>query len=286
MDQQISEVLRIGTPSISTLNTGTGSRENGLLVFRTIILSVLEYYGTEWSEIQYLETADMMHREYHWLQIAEIKHFVLNAKAGTYNVKKSISRKTATGYLTEEYDGKIYGKLAPVTLMKWLSEYANESLSARAGIEDTLKNPGLLIEGLNKGEETSGAILLSEAIEGVQEAYKKERKALEESISARMNQRQFDYREQKHLQKKRNEQLVQDYATRHHINLDQVADHIKKYKQNDGKPVSVVTDDDIKQFAEGIYDGSAMGSPDEVEFYANNSVLIELALQDIKEFRS
>jgi len=133
-EQLPAEVLSLGSQSISALNAGTGSRINGLEVFEVAIMHILEFYRAKWSSSEIEETADLMHQDYHYLHLAEIKHFVARAKKGIYNVKRSVSRKNKlTGELTtESYDGKIYGALTPGLLLMWISEYAEESNAARA----------------------------------------------------------------------------------------------------------------------------------------------------------
>lgn len=88
-----------------------------------VVLSLLEYYGIEWSPLQIRETAEMMFTEFYWLQIAELKHFILKAKMGEA--------------------GKMFAGRAflPVNLMEWLKNYAQESLWIREGryISDSLE---------------------------------------------------------------------------------------------------------------------------------------------------
>lgn len=105
------------------------------------------FYGAEWEPEDVIETAEMMHHEYYWLHLAELKHFSIKAKAGEYNVKRSRSIRNEDGDYqgAEEYDGKIYGKLAPIHLMKWIAEYASESLYHRSQINWD-KKPAAQIE--------------------------------------------------------------------------------------------------------------------------------------------
>lgn len=107
------EILSKPTPELSTVNRGTGSKENGILIFETIILMILEFYGLEWSALQIRECAEMGFAEYYWLQVGELKHFVLKAKQGDFRDEKDFSR------------------LTPVMLMMWFKAYANESLRIR-----------------------------------------------------------------------------------------------------------------------------------------------------------
>lgn len=107
------EILAKPTPELSTVNRGTGSKENGITMFEIVILMVLEFYGVEWSKLQIRESAEMAFGEYYWMQLAELKHFVLKAKQGDFRGEKDFSR------------------LTPVLFLMWLRTYGNESLRIR-----------------------------------------------------------------------------------------------------------------------------------------------------------
>lgn len=131
---------------------------------------MLEYYGAEWSGYQIDETAELMHSEYHWLQFAELKHFIQKCKKGEYNVKQSVAKQDLDGgwMATEEWDGKIYGKFAPANLMKWIDAYAGESLATRGGMRIEQKSqpePEQLTEAEAKERDKWG----SEAMRAVED---------------------------------------------------------------------------------------------------------------------
>lgn len=84
------------------------------MIMESIICMMLDYYGVEWQKIQIRETAELWAKEYYWMHIAEIKHFLTKCKVGDY--------------------GKIFGKLSPSTIMDWLQSYASESLNTRASM--------------------------------------------------------------------------------------------------------------------------------------------------------
>lgn len=105
------EILQKSTPELSTLNRGTGSTENSIMMLEAVVLMLLEFYGVEWSELQVRETAELWSSEYYWLHIAEIKHFLTKCKTGKY--------------------GKVFGKFSASTLMEWLGQYAAESMASR-----------------------------------------------------------------------------------------------------------------------------------------------------------
>lgn len=113
MDQM--EVLKQDQTAISTINAGTGTTEAGVTVFELTILSILEFYGVEWSEFQTREAAEMMHSEYYWFSLAELKHFALRVKKADF------------GKITQDYS-----RFAPKHLMQCATVYAEEALHARA----------------------------------------------------------------------------------------------------------------------------------------------------------
>lgn len=111
----ITEVIKAGgNTSISSLNAGTGSIEIGKSLFEAALISFLDFYGIDWTDEQFDDCIDIMHSEYHWFSMPELKHFMTRAKSGSY--------------------GKVFGKFAPSVLMDWLREYADESLQQRAGL--------------------------------------------------------------------------------------------------------------------------------------------------------
>jgi hypothetical protein len=107
-----AEIISLNTPQLSTINYGTGSTENGITLIEAIIVSLLDFYGLEWSAFQIRDTAELWHQEYYWLHIAELKHFITRCKSGKF--------------------GKLYGKFSPSVLMSWLDEYATESIEVRS----------------------------------------------------------------------------------------------------------------------------------------------------------
>lgn len=111
----ITEVIKSGGNNpISALNAGTGNTELGKAVFEAALISLNDFYDIRWTDEQYDDCVEIMHSEYHWMSMAELKHFMTRAKSGSY--------------------GKIFGKFSPATLMDWLREYAEESLQQRAGL--------------------------------------------------------------------------------------------------------------------------------------------------------
>jgi hypothetical protein len=131
VDSPPSEVLRLGTPQVSALNAGTGSKENGITVFEVLVQAIVKFYGTGWGA-QQREVAEIMHGKYYWLHLAEIRQFSMKAKAGDFNRKDWF--KGDNGEM-EEWDGKIYGQLTAPVLLKWMERFALESTAARAGID-------------------------------------------------------------------------------------------------------------------------------------------------------
>lgn len=135
-DSPPSEVLRLGTPEVSTFNRGCTTPENGIQVFEVLVQAIVKFYGTGWGA-QQREVAELMFSKYYWLHMAEIRQFSLKAKAGDFNKKDSITIRDNEGKFlgTEEWDGKLYGPLTPAVLMKWMERFATDSTAARAGID-------------------------------------------------------------------------------------------------------------------------------------------------------
>lgn len=80
----IFEAVGAKFPAISSLNTGTGSRENGLTFFKLLVLDILEFYGKEWNPSQIDSVADTLFTEYYYWSGVEAKHFVSKLKAGHF----------------------------------------------------------------------------------------------------------------------------------------------------------------------------------------------------------
>lgn len=199
------EVIKSGTPSISSFNRGTGSTENGILVIEMCTLQVLEWYGVEWAGSQIRECAEMIHSEYHWLLLAEMKHFVLKAKRGDFNKKTRDSK-------FEENDAKIYGKLTPATFLRWVHNYAQESLFNRAGAF----NEHSPASTQNKPENTiqfDAAAYFAKMKEALAEERRKTQVAAEE--------------ERKKSKEKSFARMIEDYAKENHVNIDEIAKQFK-----------------------------------------------------------
>lgn len=146
------------------------------MVFETVILSVMEFYGAEWRQMQIAELAEMMHHDYYWLHLAELKLFSLKAKKGEFNIKESFAKPVmpmdapgnrAPYQGTEEYDGKIYGELKPAVLLKWIQRYADESLYQRGTLR--LEQQPAQQKMIEESDETKGFIGPDRAVELLKE---------------------------------------------------------------------------------------------------------------------
>jgi hypothetical protein len=92
--------------------TGTFTCQNGVMLFEIAVVSILEFYGVEWSDRQIEEAAQELYQNYNWLQMAELKLFVAYVKNGVYGRKD-------------------FRKLAPFLLLQWVDEFATNSLGIR-----------------------------------------------------------------------------------------------------------------------------------------------------------
>lgn len=111
-DTPLSLILAEKAPAISTLNKGKPSVKNGIAVFAMFIASVCEYMGVEWSQYQRDECAQSAFDEYYYLSLPELRLFYQRLKSSWYT-RKDLSR------------------FAPIHLMAWLEQFADEVLEAR-----------------------------------------------------------------------------------------------------------------------------------------------------------
>lgn len=116
----IAQVQSLPSVSLATLNQGTGSKQNSRIALGVMLVSILEFFGAEWNDSQCEDVTDILNSEYCWITFAEIKLFSLQAKMGKFNVK---GWKKNDGDL-DEWDGKIYGKFAPMNFIKWIERFA------------------------------------------------------------------------------------------------------------------------------------------------------------------
>lgn len=88
-------------------------KKSGYFLFQTVILMILEWFEIQWSNEHLTECAEILYDEYYWMQIGELKHFVLKVKSGHYD--RSILK----------------NKINAVTLIDWMGQYGEESLKIR-----------------------------------------------------------------------------------------------------------------------------------------------------------
>lgn len=105
------ELRRLDSPSVSMMNIGEKSTENGVMVFQALVNNIVEFLGAEWSKEQILETGKICFDEAHYLTFAELSHFAKKAKAGGFD--------------------KVYGKFTPITFMEWFTEYTSDNMNQR-----------------------------------------------------------------------------------------------------------------------------------------------------------
>lgn len=105
------ELNQLATPSVSALNQGTGTIENGVRVFTLMVLNIVKFFGAEWSEMQVKECGQLCFEAGHYLSFAELSHFAKKAKSGQFE--------------------KVYGKFSPITFMAWFNAYLGENLVER-----------------------------------------------------------------------------------------------------------------------------------------------------------
>ena len=235
------EVIKAGTPAISELNRQAGNTELGITIFETVVTGILDFFDAPWKSSVIRDTAELMHAEYHWLHLAELKHFAVKCKSGAYNVRK------VGDYGAELFDGKVYGKLLPATLMKWLEAYAGESMFTRGEmrIGDTPKAS----QQTEETEEAEGNITIDQASPEVREEY---RKAIEDLMNAFKNRQAS-------------------------IPTDSKKELARQQEMINGRQVV--------RFVDCLIAGQPMTSAEDVQFYENNKQMIELLLKIKKEDR-
>lgn len=82
------------------------------MVFETAILGLLEFFGVEWSKFQIRELSELLHGEYGYWSLVELKHFTTKVKTGEY--------------------GQLYGKFSPAHFVQYAGEYNGDLLVERA----------------------------------------------------------------------------------------------------------------------------------------------------------
>lgn len=110
-EMTFSELRALDTPSVSMMNVGEKTPENGIRIFQAWVLNIVKFLGAEWTTEQVLECGKICFDEAHYLTFAELSHFAQKAKSGGFE--------------------KVYGKFTPATFMEWFVTYCSENLEQR-----------------------------------------------------------------------------------------------------------------------------------------------------------
>lgn len=111
-DATPSEVVRIPSPAMSSVNFGSKSRIFSQAIMAKLLTDLTEYFGVSWGRVQITDCADLWSSEYYWMTMAEIKLFLTKVKTGQYTKKD-------------------FRHLTPHLLMGWLDDYASDLLVNR-----------------------------------------------------------------------------------------------------------------------------------------------------------
>lgn len=110
------QLYALDTPSVSTLNFGQKTTDNGVAVFAALIFKIQQFFGAKWETEQIADCAKVCFDEWHYLTFAELAHFAQKAKSGGF-----------------KEDGKalMYGQFVPATLIDWFCTYSADNLAER-----------------------------------------------------------------------------------------------------------------------------------------------------------
>lgn len=150
------ELHKLDTPSVSMLNVGTKSTENGVRVFQLLVLNIVKFLGAEWSEEQIKDCGKICFDEANYLTFAELSHFAKKAKSGGFE--------------------KVYGKFTPATFMDWFTIYTTQNLEERAMYHSNNKK-GVWIEPENPVQEERIMGFLKDFTESMQKQIQTEQAA-------------------------------------------------------------------------------------------------------------
>lgn len=110
-EMTFADLRKLETPSVSMLNIGEKSTENGVMVFQALVNNIVKFLGAEWTTEQVLECGKICFDEAHYLTFAELAQFAQKAKSGGFE--------------------KVYGKFTPATFMEWFVVYCSDNLEQR-----------------------------------------------------------------------------------------------------------------------------------------------------------
>jgi len=112
-DMSFTDLRKLDTPSVSMMNYGEKTTENGVRIFQALVLNIVKFLGAEWTDDQILECGKICFDEANYLTFAELSHFAQKAKAGGFE--------------------KVYGKFTTATFMEWFTLYTEQNFIERTG---------------------------------------------------------------------------------------------------------------------------------------------------------
>src|SRR6478736_5595742 len=115
-EMTFSQLYALDTPSVSTLNIGQKSTDNGIAVFAALIFKIQQFFGAKWEADMIADCAKVCYDEWYYLTFAELAHFAQKAKSGGFK---------------EGNRSLVYGQFLPATLIDWFCRYASDNLNER-----------------------------------------------------------------------------------------------------------------------------------------------------------
>ena len=112
-----TELWRLDTPPVATLNAGEKNTLQGQAVFGALINALVKFFGAVWTPNQIAECAKVCFDEWYYLSFAELAHFSQRAKSG---------------YFKEPGKPLFYGQFSPANIIDWFCTYTAENLDERA----------------------------------------------------------------------------------------------------------------------------------------------------------
>lgn len=146
-DSMSVEIFKQNTPAISTIGErGPAAKALGIEIFKAQVISIIEFFGVDWSDEQIQDVAELSYDEHFWLSLAELKLFVKKVKAGKYQSNKNFN---------------------PPIFMEFINTFSNEIISERGAYFGQQKKDTTWVEPENPVSDAKFAQLISEVSEWV-----------------------------------------------------------------------------------------------------------------------
>jgi hypothetical protein len=114
-ETSVIDARNLNTPKILKLGNNEGAK-----FFKTSIITLAEYFGVKWSDLQVKEFSNEMYDCFKNWNVADLNLFCKRVKSLYY--------------------GKLFGTFAPAHLMEWANEYDNEWIEASETISISKHN--------------------------------------------------------------------------------------------------------------------------------------------------